>query len=180
MVAWTGALLGFYLFLRKSNLVPDSMETFNGQEQFCRKDVNLLGHDKAMMIEIRWFKTIQHKQKILRLPVLPAENKAMCPVFWLHHMVNRIPAAPQDPVLALRVAGQIVSWSSNQLISRIRKWLLLIEEDPTIYNLLLALAKMSFNVHLSGRHERGDDKTSGRLGQCHLQKVCRHKHRQKV
>ena len=35
MVAWTGLLLGFYMFLRKSNLVPDTMEMFNGEQQFC-------------------------------------------------------------------------------------------------------------------------------------------------
>ena len=74
IVAWTGLLLGFYMFLRKSNLVPDTMETFDMQQQFCRADINLLGLDKAMMCEIRWSKTIQHKQKILRLPVLPAHK----------------------------------------------------------------------------------------------------------
>ena len=84
MVAWTGLLLGFYLFLRKSNLVPDTMNTFNTEHQFCRVDLNLLGLDRAMMVEIRWSKTIQYKQKVLRLPVLPAKNKAICLVFWVH------------------------------------------------------------------------------------------------
>ena len=28
MVAWTATLVGFYMFLRKSNLVPDTMNTF--------------------------------------------------------------------------------------------------------------------------------------------------------
>ena len=65
VIAWTGLLLGFYMFLRKSNLVPDTMDTFDKDQQFCRKDVNLLGLQKAMMVEIRWSKTIQHKQKIL-------------------------------------------------------------------------------------------------------------------
>ena len=58
MVAWTRLLLGFYLFLRKSNLVPDTMDTFDKDQQFCRGDLNLLGLDKAMMCEIRWSKTI--------------------------------------------------------------------------------------------------------------------------
>ena len=101
MVAWTGLLLGFYMFLCKSNLGPDTMETFDKEQQFCRSDINLLGLEKAMMVEIRWSKTIQHKQKILRLPVLPANNKAICPVFWVHYMVQKIPAKPADPVLAL-------------------------------------------------------------------------------
>ena len=32
MVSWVGMLLGFYMFLRKSNLVPDTMDTFNKEE----------------------------------------------------------------------------------------------------------------------------------------------------
>ena len=134
MVAWTGLLLGFYMFLRKSNLVPDTIDTFNKEQQFCRADLNLLGLDRAMMVEIRWSKTIQYKQKVLRLPVLPAKNKAICPVFWAHYMVSRIPAEPQDPVLALKGAGRTWALSANQLIYRFRKWLILIGEDPTVYS----------------------------------------------
>ena len=135
MVAWVGVLLGFYLFLRKSNLVPDTMDTFDREQQFCRADINLLGLNKAMMIEIRWSKTIQHKQKVLRLPVLPANNKAICPVFWVHYMVNKVPAGPLDPVLALKVDRQITALSANQLIYRLRKWLLLLGQDSSIYSL---------------------------------------------
>ena len=135
MVAWTGLLLGFYMFLRKSNLVPDTMDTFDPQFQFCRSDLNLLGMDKAMMVEIRWSKTIQHKQKILRLPVLPAKNKAICPVFWTHYMISRIPVKPQEPVLAIPAGKQILALSANQLVYRLRKWLILIGEDPTRYSL---------------------------------------------
>ena len=134
MVAWTGLLLGFYMFLRKSNLVPDTMDGFDRNQQFCRGDVNLLGIDKAMMIEIRWSKTIQFKQKILRLPVLPAKNKAICPVFWMYYMIHKIPAEPQHPVLFLgKQTG--LALSANQLIYRFRKWLILSGHNPTIYSL---------------------------------------------
>ena len=135
MVAWVGTLLGFYMFLRKSNLVPDTMDNFNPEQQFCRSKMNLLGLDKAMMFEIRWSKTIQFKQKVLRLPVLPAENKAICPVFWAHYMVSKIPAGPQDPVLMVGGNQNKMALSANQLIYRIRKWLLLIGEDVTQYSL---------------------------------------------
>ena len=90
------------MFLRKSNLVPDTMQSFDKQYQFCRGDINLLGIDRAMMIDIRWSKTIQHERKILRVPVLPAKNKAIFPVFWVYQMTHRIPAEPDQPVLALR------------------------------------------------------------------------------
>ena len=135
LVAWTATLLGFYMFLRRSNLVPDTMDTFNPEHQFRRADINLMGLDKAMMCKIRWSKTIQYKQKVLRLPVLPANNKAVCPVFWTHYIVNRIPAGPQDPLLAVRIGNQLIPLSANQLIYRIRKWLLLLGEEATAYSL---------------------------------------------
>ena len=135
MVAWTVLLMGFYMFLRKSNLVPDTMTSFNKDQQFCRSDINLMGPDKAMMVEIRWSKTIQHKQKILRLPILPANNKAICPVFWVHYMVSRISAAPHDPAFSLTSAAQGLALSYNQLIYRFRKWLKLINLDDSIFSL---------------------------------------------
>ena len=135
VVAWTGLLLRLYLFLRKSNLVPDTMDTFNKEEQFCRKDLNLLGYDKVMMVEIQWSKTIQYKQKVLRLPVLPADNKAICPVFWAHYMVNRINAGLEDPTLTLQDRGKTLALSANQLIYRFRKWLILIGEDSSLFSL---------------------------------------------
>ena len=149
VVAWTGLLLGFYLFLRKSNLVPDTMDSFDKNQQFCRADINLLGVDKAMMIEIRWSKTIQYKQKVLRLPVLPAKNKAICLVFWVHYMVNKVPAGPEQPVLALATGNKILSLSPNQLIYRLRKWLILLGEDPTIYS-LHSLRRGGGDLRLSG------------------------------
>ena len=56
VIAWTATLLGFYMFLRKSNLVPESMDKFDSIQQFARADVNLVGLDKAMMFEVRWTK----------------------------------------------------------------------------------------------------------------------------
>ena len=135
MVAWTATLIGFYLFLRKSNLVPDTMTTFDQEKQFCRGDVNLLGVDKAMMVEIRWSKTIQHKQKILRLPVLPADNKAVCPVFWMHYMVTAIPAMAHHPTFTIALKPTILALSVNQLIYRFRKWLKLINQEADKFSL---------------------------------------------
>ena len=66
LVSWTGLLLGFYMFLRKSNLVPEAMDKFDEKYQFTRGDVNLTSENTAMMFEIRWSKTIQFRQRILR------------------------------------------------------------------------------------------------------------------
>ena len=164
MVAWTRLLLGFYMFLHKSNLVPDTMDGFDKEMQFCRSDLNKLGLDKAMMCEIRWSKTIQHKQKVLRLPVLPAKNKAICPVFWVHYMVNTIPVAPQELILAIKAAGTVLALSANQLIYRFRKRLTLIRAEPSIYS-LHSLRRGGGHICLPIKCRSRNDKITGRLGQ---------------
>ena len=156
MVSWVAVLLGFYMFLRKSNLVPVAMDKFNSQEQFTRGDIHLTSPYQAMMTEIRWSKTIQFKQKVLRFPVIPAQNKAICPVFWTYIMINRIPASSTDPALALRFPGKVLALSSNQLILRLRKWLTLIGEDSMAYS-LHSLRRGGATFAYRSNIESGDD-----------------------
>ena len=135
VIAWTATLLGFYMFLRKSNLVLDAMDKFDITQQFCRSDVNLLGLEHTMMVEVRWSKTLQFKQKKLRFPVLPAKNKAICPVFWMHKMLLDNPGTAQDPLFLIKTPLVQLSLSANQLLYRIRKWLRFIGEDDRTYSL---------------------------------------------
>ena len=67
--------------------------------------------------------------------MLPANNPAICPVFWMHYMIHKIPAGPDHPVLALHDKNKILALSANQLIYRIRKWLILAGEEPAGYSL---------------------------------------------
>ena len=64
MVAWVATLIGFTMFLHKSNLVPDSMVNFNPQMQFRRMDFNITHPASVMMAEITWAKNLQFKQDI--------------------------------------------------------------------------------------------------------------------
>ena len=135
MVAWVATLIGFTMFLRKSNLVPDTMDTFDPKMQFRRKDFNVTGPLSVMMAEITWAKNIQFRQKILRLPVLPVQNKCICPVIWVHFMMQLVPAGPEDAAFTIYEEGQKQALSANQLIARIRKWLKLIKENEEDYSL---------------------------------------------
>ena len=98
LVSWVALLWGFHMFLRKSNLVPDIMTTFQPDHQFRRQDVSITAPDKSMLFELRWTKTVQNRQKLIRLLVLPAKNKRICLVAWTYHMFNSIPAGANDPV----------------------------------------------------------------------------------
>ena len=135
MVAWVATLIGFTMFLRKSNLVPDTMTTFDPKMQFRRMDFHSTGPASVMMAEITWAKNLQFKQKVLRIPVLPVENKAICPVLWTHYMMEQIPTEPQDPAFTIWAGNQKMALSANQLIARIRKWLGLVKEKESDYSL---------------------------------------------
>ena len=135
MVAWVATLIGFTLFLRRSNLVPEAMDRFESDKQFCRKDFNVIDPISVMMAEVRWSKTIQFKEKVLRLPILPAGNKCICPVLWMHYMIEQIPGLPDDPAFMIIQKGQKLALSANQLVARLRKWLTLIGENAEDYAL---------------------------------------------
>ena len=135
MVAWVATLVGFTMFLRRSNLAPEAMNKFDPDKQFCRKDFNVIDQETVMMAEVRWSKTIQFKEKVLRLPILPAGNKSICPVLWMHYMMEQIPGEPNDPAFMIMQKGEKLALSANQLVARLKKWLTLIGEDAEAYAL---------------------------------------------
>ena len=135
MVAWVCTLVGFTMFIRRSNLAPESMEKFQPDHQFMRSDIHIISPLQPILMDLRWTKTIQFKQKILRLPILPVDNKRICPVMWLHYMIHTIPAEPQDPAFTIYYKGAKTALSANQLLCRLRKWLKLIKEPEEKYSL---------------------------------------------
>ena len=62
LCCYTSILVGFYLFLRKSNLVPDSHPKFDPTEQLTRSHVACDWPSKLLMVHIEWSKTDPHKQ----------------------------------------------------------------------------------------------------------------------
>ena len=63
MVGYAALVIGFCLFLRKSNLVPESLSQFKAGEQLVKGDVwNYLGY---MMVDIRWSKTLQYRESVV-------------------------------------------------------------------------------------------------------------------
>lgn len=81
IVCFTALLLGFYMFLRKSNLVPDTTKSFNEKEQLIRADVRI--GKQLVLIDVKWTKTLQYCERSLLLPLIPVRDKRICPVFWL-------------------------------------------------------------------------------------------------
>lgn len=117
IVCFTAILIGFYLFLRKSNLVPESQAAYNPKEQLTRSNIRL--GQALVLVEIEWSKTIQYQEKVMLLPLLPAKDKRICPVLWLSLMLSKVRAGPKEPLFAIPGKNGVVPLTYDQL----SKWL---------------------------------------------------------
>ena len=121
LVSWAAILLRFIIFLSASNLVPDSMESFDPEKQFTRDSFSMaLG---IMMAQYSRAKNIQYKQRINRVPIIAFQEPTICPVYWLNYMIKQIPAGPKDPAFSLKIGGKIKALSYAQIMRRLKNWL---------------------------------------------------------
>ena len=77
---YSAALTGFYMCLRKSNLVPVSTNQFDPVEQLTRGNVSIDPEGELMMVHIEWSKMNQHKKKDLWVLVSPVSDEKICPI----------------------------------------------------------------------------------------------------
>lgn len=134
VVCYTAVLLGFYLFLRKSNLVPESKATYSAKEQLSRSNVKMGG--SVVLVEIEWSKTIQYQEKVMLLPLIPATDTRICPVLWLMLMLQRVKAEPGDALFSVRnKGGKVVPLTYNQLAKWLKEKVAKTGIDPEGYTL---------------------------------------------
>ena len=98
MVLWCLFLFAFFLFARKSNLVPDSLQ-YQNKKFLLRKDVESFGNN--LIVHIKLSKTIQFGQRILKLPLVEIPGSVLCPVKAFNKMCKMVPALPSDPLFTL-------------------------------------------------------------------------------
>ena len=61
---WCLFLHAFFLMLRKSNLVPNSVKQFDERKQLCRKNIKY-DRSKGIIFDICWSKTIVWGKNII-------------------------------------------------------------------------------------------------------------------
>ena len=155
MVCYTALLTGFYLLLRKSNLIPENftgIKSFDPDKQLQRRDLKI--GRKMVLVDIKWSKTIKKTGRPLQLPLLPLMTKELCPIFWMKEMINAIPAKPDAPLFLIpgRVAGQWVPLTYRKLSMQLKEWTLKAigqQDGWTLHCLRRGGAVWSFIVDIS-------------------------------
>ena len=121
LATWVAVLFGFYLFLRKSNLVPVNRQ-HDPMHQLSRCDIKYLRN--VLVAKIKWSKTNQFGQNNLRVPVFREGISRICPVEWLLYMVKKIPARGKHNLFSfINELGLVVPVTYADLTVQLREWL---------------------------------------------------------
>ena len=85
---WASLVVGFFTFFRKSNLLPDSEESFDPAKQLSRGAVRF--EDSIAVLTITWSKMIQYRQREVEVPLFPIPDSPLCPVSVLQAMLQML------------------------------------------------------------------------------------------
>ncbi|XP_066275669.1 uncharacterized protein, partial [Branchiostoma lanceolatum] len=96
---WTALLIGFFAYLRRSNLVPTSPKSLEQNKHLRRCDI--LYAEEGLLIRNNWSKTIQANERDLIVPILAIPGSPLCPVAAFVNMLQLCPAPQDAPAFVL-------------------------------------------------------------------------------
>ena len=92
---WCVILFMFFLMARKSNMVPVSVTDFDPDKQLLRQ--NILVFKGFLVIMIKWSKTNQFGNRLLKLPLVAIPGSELCPVKAFKSMTTLLPTSGRHP-----------------------------------------------------------------------------------
>ena len=98
-VYWCLFLFAFYLFARKSNLVPTVKKDIEKKLFLCRKDVKVM--QNYLIVSMGWSKTIQFGERVLQTPVVEVPGSVLCPVTAYKNMCSKVKVSREEPLFML-------------------------------------------------------------------------------
>ncbi len=99
LVIKAAILIGFYAFLRCSNLCPEDLHTYDSSRHFSRGDIKL--SPTGMFIRLKWAKNMQNSIQPQMIPIATVSPKEEDPVHTYITMAAKIPVLPHKPMFML-------------------------------------------------------------------------------
>jgi integrase len=129
---WALFLVAFFCMLRKSNLVPLTSAKFDASKQLTRSDITML--DSVLLVQVKWSKTVQTKNRRFELPLPAIEHSPLCPVQAFKRMVKLIPVPPTYPAFCLPSRHSHKPITYHQFHKFLRKFIAHSGRDPTKFS----------------------------------------------
>ncbi len=107
----------FFLFTRKSNMVPPSCK-FNKSKHLCRRYIMI---DKnQVVIYIKWSKIIQVQDRYLLIPLVHIPASPFCPCSIILNMFKLVPATPDGPAFVFPSKAGLQTLTHQSFTSQLR------------------------------------------------------------
>jgi hypothetical protein len=87
-----------------------------------------------MLVLLRWSKTNQFGQKVLRLPLVANPGNILCPIRAYSKMIQLTPAPESSPAFVIQQLGGLVPVKYGELQQILRKLVGLTGRDPDLYS----------------------------------------------
>ena len=129
---WASYLIAFYIFGRKSNMVPPSKAAFDPSKHLQRKDI--LMSDAGLIVVIKWTKSLQLFTKKLTIPLAAVPGSPLCPVSAFKLMVSLIRAKPSAPAFVYPCKKQLVSLTYSDYTNFLMYTLQKVRVNPRAYS----------------------------------------------
>lgn len=130
---WCLFLFMFFLMARKSNMVPVSKVDFDPNKQLLRQDIKVF--ENMLVILIKWSKTNQFGNRLLKIPLAVIPRSQLCPVSAYKNMISLIPAADSDPAFCfLSSKGEIKPILYKQLQQKLRSLTAKTGREPDMFS----------------------------------------------
>ena len=96
VILWAILLIGFFLLLRKCNLVPDSTAKYDSTKQLSRGNIEIL--DEYVRVTLTWTKNHQFGNKPLRFALPFISGSPLCPATALINVLELVEGNPDESV----------------------------------------------------------------------------------
>jgi len=129
---WGACLVGFFGFLRKSNLFSPSSNGFDHTKHLARSHV--LFSSWGITVDVNWSKNNQYKERTVQTP-LPQIGGVLCPVAAVRLVLASSHTADKQGPLFVRQdrSGTWKPYLYNSFLKRLKVLLSQVGEDPTLY-----------------------------------------------
>ncbi len=129
VACWAACIFGFFLLLRKSNLVPDKADEFRPDFQFVRSDIKW--HPEAMLISCLGSKVNQYKERVVKLPLVAIPDSPLCPCKAYEALCKNLPNDDSLPVFLTIKNRKIQCFTYHHLQDFIKRSVAAIGLDPS-------------------------------------------------
>jgi integrase len=118
-LTWALFTAAFFSFLRKSNLVAPSSQTFDHNRHLTRNDIKFTA--SGCFLRLQWSKTRQHKDGIHIVPLPSIPHSPLCAVTAIHHYFTLVPASPDAPFFCLPTATGLAPVTASFFTSTLKR-----------------------------------------------------------